>query len=157
MLVGKEIERLDTERPDFIKRHCSKSKREKDTIVGIEHFRVDHLSVLKQNGDIGSSGIVFEKDVYKLYNKWHEPVQNGEAFSEKMLEEIGQIMANQLIRLEGATYHSFIDSFKYSLEKTFEQCFSLPTESYETCYLWTKDKTGLFNRNSHRNGTPFFK
>lgn len=26
-------------------------------------------------------------------------------------------MANQLIRLEGATYHSFIDSFKYSLEK----------------------------------------
>ena len=116
-LVGEEIERLNTERPDFIKRHFSKSKCEKDTIVGIEHFRADHLSVLKQNGDIGSSGIVFEKDVYKLYDKWHVPVQNGEAFSEKMLEEIGQTMADQLIRLERATYHSFIDSFKYSLEK----------------------------------------
>ena len=102
-LVGEEIERLNTERPDFIKRHFSKSKCEKDTIVGIEHFRADHLSVLKQNGDIGSSGIVFEKDVYKLYDKWHVPVQNGEAFSEKMLEEIGQTMADQLIRLERAT------------------------------------------------------
>ena len=53
-LVGEEIERLNTERPDFIKRHFSKSKCEKDTIVGIEHFRADHLSVLKQNGDIAS-------------------------------------------------------------------------------------------------------
>lgn len=41
---------------------------------------------MKQNGNIGSSGIVFEKDVYK----WYAPVQNGEAFSEKMLEEFGQ-------------------------------------------------------------------
>ena len=61
LLVGDDIGRFNEERPDFIKRRIAKSKHESDTIIGIEHFRVDHLSVLKQNGDIESSGIVFEK------------------------------------------------------------------------------------------------
>ena len=38
-------------------------------------------------------------------------------FSENMLKEMWEFMVDQLMRMDRATYHSFIDSFKYSLRK----------------------------------------
>lgn len=44
-LNGKDVPRKEEERPDIVKLCKKDSRGQKDTIIGIEHFRVDQLSI----------------------------------------------------------------------------------------------------------------
>ena len=52
---GELIERHDAERPDFILRIKPRSKHDIGTIVGIEHFVVDHYSFRNKQGVLESA------------------------------------------------------------------------------------------------------
>ena len=53
LLSGNEVDREFKECPDFVKYTPN------DTIIGIEHFQVDHFSIEKQDKKIGSYPVLF--------------------------------------------------------------------------------------------------
>ena len=56
-LNGTDIVRNEEERPDIVKLCKNDLRGQRETIVGIEHFRVDQLSIKKKSGKIASIGI----------------------------------------------------------------------------------------------------
>lgn len=119
-ISGNEFGRIDTERPDFV-RYCPPiSKNEKGTLIGIEHFRVDRLSLQKKDGRVASTGIATEKAVYKIYEQWHEEVKTTEAIPEGVVSDIANLVATQVQNEEKSSYNTFIKSFEYSLNKHLE-------------------------------------
>ena len=66
-LNGNDVVRKEEERPDIVKLCKNDSRGQCDTIVGIEHFRVDQLSIKKKDGRIASTGIVTEKNVWNMF------------------------------------------------------------------------------------------
>lgn len=48
-ICGREFDREDAERPDFVRCCPPESEDGKGTLIGIEHFRVDRLSLQKKN------------------------------------------------------------------------------------------------------------
>lgn len=113
-LDGKDVFRREEERPDIVKL-CS--KQQKNVLVGIEHFRVDHLSIKKKDNKIASTGVVAEKEVESIYQKWHEEVMKTGNVPTEAVEAIANGIATQMQRTETASYHTYIDAFNYSLEQ----------------------------------------
>lgn len=119
-ISGKEFDRKNAERPDFV-RYCSPtSKREKGILIGIEHFRVDRLSLQKKDGRVASTGIATEKEVYKIYEQWHKEVKTSEVIPEGAVRDIVNLVAAQVQNEEKSSYNTFIKSFEYSLNKHLE-------------------------------------
>lgn len=116
-LNGEDIRRKEEERPDIVKLCRTESRSQKDTIVGIEHFRVDHLSLKKKDDKIASMGVVAEKETHKVFNTWHNEVVETGKVPDEAITGILKIVAEQIERMEKSTYHTYIDAFKYSLDQ----------------------------------------
>ncbi len=87
-ICGKEYDRMDAERPDFV-RYCPPvSEHEKGILIGIEHFRVDRLSMQKRDGKVASTGIGTEKAIHRIYTQWHEEVTASEVVPEGAISDI---------------------------------------------------------------------
>ncbi len=123
----REFDRDDTERPDFVRYFPPTSKHDKATLIGIEHFRVDHFSLEKKNGKIASKGSVAEKEAYEIYERWHEKVTISEKIEESFIADISKFVALQIERQEKSSYNTFFKSFEYSLNKHLES-----VEAYRT-------------------------
>ena len=116
-LNGSDVVRKEEERPDIVKLCKNDSRGQCDTIVGIEHFRVDQLSIKKKDGRIASTGIVTEKNVRNLFNKWHDEVMRLDTVPDAAVHDIGKVVAEQIQRMEVTTYDTYIHAFNYSLEQ----------------------------------------
>lgn len=116
-LDGENISRKEEERPDIVKLCRSTLRGQKDTIVGIEHFRVDHLSLKKKDKKVASTGIVAEKKFHDIFNTWHDKVIETDNVPDGAVIEVIQGIAEQMERIEKASYHTYIEAFKYSLNQ----------------------------------------
>lgn len=116
-LDGENVSRKEEERPDIVKLCRSISCGQKDTIVGIEHFRVDHLSLKKKDKKVASTGIVAEKKFHDIFNTWHDKVIETDNVPDGAVIEVIQGIAEQMERIEKASYHTYIEAFKYSLNQ----------------------------------------
>lgn len=128
LLDGDDIGRDFEERPDFIRVHHARDKSQIDTLIGIEHFRVDHLSKKKHNGNVASTGAMYSKEVQRVFDKWQDKMNSfisEEDIPEEIISgavsDIADACANQITRYENSSYWSFIDSFHYSLNKHLER------------------------------------
>ena len=119
-ISGNEFERKNTERPDFVRYCPPASKHEKGTLIGIEHFRVDRLSLQKKDGRVASTGIATEKAVHKIYEQWHVEVTTSEMIPEGAISDIANLVAAQMQKEERSSYNTFFKSFEYSLNKHLE-------------------------------------
>ena len=87
------IVRSEEERPDIVKM-CKKDLRgQRDTVVGIEHFRVDQLSIKNKNGKIASTGIATEKNVRHIFNVWHNEVMRTDKVPDAAVQAIAKGIA----------------------------------------------------------------
>lgn len=116
-LDGETVSRKEEERPDIVKLCKSSSRGQKDTIVGIEHFRVDHLSLKKKDKKVASTGIVAEKKFHDIFNTWHDEVVETDNVPDEAVIKVIQGLAEQMERIEKASYHTYIEAFKYSLNQ----------------------------------------
>lgn len=113
---------LDGERPDFIIL-TQQEQNSKRTLLGIEHFRVDHLVTQKQykkgndSKQVASIGIVEQKNVNAFYDRYHEKVMESSEVPEGLLDEMAQLLKSVADNVQKATYRNFIESFIYSMEK----------------------------------------
>lgn len=114
LLSGSEFPRCSSERPDFVKLY---THNENSTLVGIEHFRVDQLSLQKKDSSVASTGVRTERDIAVLYDKWHKNVQSGEYDQEKLVVDLAELVGTHIKNKEQSTYNTFVESFKYSLQK----------------------------------------
>lgn len=117
LLAGQNIERVDNERPDFLRYCKSNRKKEKDIVIGIEHFRVDHYSIELSQQRVGSSGIVYEKKLKTVFDTWKPHIDESKQIPDGALSDISNLIGQGLALRIQATYNAFIESFKYSLNK----------------------------------------
>lgn len=108
--------REKNDRPDLI-RICKKGKRNpKDVIVGIEHFRVDQLSV-KRGIRYKSTGREIENRLWNIYEAGHEELNRDAIVSTtsatNVLNSIAELSKETIRR----KYQDLLDSFDYVLEK----------------------------------------
>lgn len=119
-ISGDEFARPNTESPDFVKFFPPISKYERGTLIGIEHFRVDQLSLKKRDGNVASSGILTEKKVYEIYQQWHEEVTTSDIIPDGAVRDIANLIAQQIQKVNKSSYNTFIKAFEYSLIKHLE-------------------------------------
>ena len=115
-LNGEFVKRDLEERPDFVRYSCSTTKHN-ETIIGIEHFRVDHLSLQKKNGSVASTGIMFDKESQNVYEKWREKINEHPDATILAAKDIQNLVWRQFKRVKQTNYKTFIKSFEYSLAK----------------------------------------
>lgn len=119
-ISGREFDREAAERPDFVRYCPPASEHEKGTLIGIEHFRVDRLSLQKNDGKVASTGIRTEKEVHKIFEQWREKVTTSEEVPEGAISAIADLIAAQMERQDKSSYYTFLRSFEYSLKKHLE-------------------------------------
>ena len=113
---------LDGERPDFIIL-TPQEQNGKRTLLGIEHFRVDHLVTQKQykkgndSKQVASIGIVEQKNVNAFYDRYHEQVMASPEIPDGLFDRMAQLLENMVNNIQRATYRNFMKSFVYSMEK----------------------------------------
>lgn len=117
LLAGQDIDRMDNERPDFLRCYKSIKKNEKDIVIGIEHFRVDHYSIELSNQRVGSTGIVYEKRLKTVVDTWNPHIGESKQIPDGALSDISNLIGQAFALRMQATYNAFIESFKYSLNK----------------------------------------
>ena len=111
-----EFERENLERPDFIRYCPPANKHEKGTLIGIEHFRVDALSLQKKNRTVASTGAEIQTRLEKFYNCWKD-----KTIDETMVLELIDIFADYICKQEKATYNTYRRAFEYSIEKHLQK------------------------------------
>lgn len=111
-----DIKRTLDERPDFLRFATSEDKNSRGTVVGIEHFRVDHLSNMRKNNKYQSLGIIHQKRTNAYYNKWREQVLSSEVIPEESLSELCDMLSRHFNNSAYATIHTFISSFKQAID-----------------------------------------
>ena len=117
LLCGEEIVRKVDERPDFLKYYKAHNSDEKNTIIGIEHFRIDHFSKELKGNRIGSFGIGYEKKIKKAAEEWVVQIKECNDIPERMLVDMGSLIKENLELHLQSTYNAFIETFKYTLNK----------------------------------------
>ena len=78
-------------------------------------FSVDHLSFQKKDGNVASSGVIHEKDIREVYFNWKNKV--NDYIPSGAINDVANIVSNQFMRIKNATYNTFIEALKYSLDK----------------------------------------
>lgn len=116
LLNNIELNRKEQENPDFVKVCRSRNKHEKDVLLGIEHFRVDHFSLKKNDGNVASTGVKIKKDVNQLFNKYHNEVEKN-GINDNVISALGNNIVQFMNQFKMSTYSNFIESFNYSLNK----------------------------------------
>lgn len=107
----------EQERPDFVV-SVSDGKKQRKNVIGIEHFRVDHLVEKKRNkAGVVSTGVQAVKNTQNIYEKYHKIVQKSDEVPDFVLEEICVEAGKQVQQLHSATYPNFLKSFSYVLNK----------------------------------------
>ena len=153
LLSGKDVMRDDDERPDFL-RLSSNSGQQQETLIGIEHFRVDHYSEKKSRQRVSSKAILYEKNVRNTFDTWKSEIKEDADIPSGALENIGEILAQAMEQRIQATYHSFIESFKYSLNKHIQSI-----DYYHTVldkYAGTSEKKLAFLIEIHSDFSTLF-
>ena len=113
---------LDGERPDFVIL-TPQEQNGKRTLLGIEHFRVDHLVTQKQykkgndSKQVASIGIVEQKNVNAFYDKYNEKVMASPEIPDGLFDGIAKLVENMANNIQSATYRNFMESFVYSMER----------------------------------------
>lgn len=120
LMTGCDIERQFEERPDFIRYFSPTNDNRRGTVVGIEHFRVDHISNLTKNNKYQSLGIIHQKRTHAYYNKWHETIQNSEDIPDSSLTEMCDILSSHFNNAAYATIQTFVSSFKQAIDTHME-------------------------------------
>ena len=115
-LSGDFIYREIEERPDFVKKTFQNDRRD-ECIVGIEHFRGDHLSLQKKDGRVGSTGIMHNIESKSVFNRWNSKIGESPEIDLAAINDIQNLIWNQFKRVNNTDYPTFISSFKYSLNK----------------------------------------
>lgn len=111
----------EQERPDFVVSVSDEKGRCKN-VIGIEHFRVDHLVEKKRNkAGVVSIGVQAIQSINDFYKKYHKLVQKSDKVPDFVLEEICAEVWKQAQQLHSATYPNFLKSFSYVLNKHTKQ------------------------------------
>lgn len=126
-LSGDFIYREIEERPDFVKKSFENDRRD-ECIIGIEHFRVDHLSLQKKDGRVGSTGIMYNIESNKVFNRWNSKIGESSEIDLSATNDIQNLIWNQFKRINDTDYPTFISAFKYSLNKHMEKVESYRKE-----------------------------
>lgn len=112
MSLFDSVDFSDEECPDFIG-----VNQEGKILFGIEHFRIDHFITEKRNHQVGATGVMYKKEIDKVYSTWKDEVLASEEVPNGAVKDIMNIMTNQLERKYSASYGNFIYSFKYVFDK----------------------------------------
>lgn len=111
----------EQERPDFVV-SVSDEKGQRKNVIGIEHFRVDHLVEKKRNkAGVVSTGVQAIQNINDIYEEYHEIVQKSDEIPDFVLEAICAEAGKQAQQLHSATYPNFLKSFSYVLNKHTKQ------------------------------------
>ncbi|WP_028515144.1 hypothetical protein [Ruminococcus flavefaciens] len=135
LMSGIDVERDSGERPDFIRYLVPKSPNERGIVVGIEQFRVDHISNLTKNDRYQSLGIIHQKRTEAYYNKWRETILNSEGIPEESISEMCDVLSHHSNNAAYATIHTFISSFKQDIDTHMESI-----DEYESAIRFEADK-----------------
>ena len=101
---------LDGERPDFII-VTPQEQNGKRTLLGIEHFRVDHLVTQKQykkgndSKQVASIGIVEQKNVNAFYDKYHEKVMASPEIPDGLFDGMAKLLENMANNIQLSLIH----------------------------------------------------
>lgn len=98
LLAGEFVCRSCEERPDFVRRLASQKNGTDGILLGIEHFRVDHLAIRKRpkkgdnpaNAKIASITPVLEKKKQEIFQKWNLLIDENGLLPEEYLESAAQ-------------------------------------------------------------------
>lgn len=133
LLAGEDVYRAHKERPDFVRRISPQKEGAKGILLGIEHFRVDHLSIKKhpkrdQSSRIASVAPVLGKKKCAVYEKWHSCLdENGmlpEDFFEEAAKDLFDLAGEYMQKVIGTNYRSLLASLQQNLETHVK---SIPT------------------------------
>lgn len=119
-ISGEEFEREGLESPDFV-RFYQADKGNKATMIGIEHMRIDQLSLQKRDGKVASKAALNDKNISKIYGKWKDKDLKDQKNFIGSVSDISSCVAERMEIMEHSSYHTFIESFKYTLEKHIEK------------------------------------
>ena len=111
-LQGTDVKRTIDERPDFLLHSGDNA----GALIAVEHFEVDMMSSISDDKVISFSNM-FQKDTKNIFNKWHEKVVNSDKIPDEAIEEVFSSIAERLEKQQMSSYKTFIESFRYSLEK----------------------------------------
>lgn len=135
-LAGEDVYRAHEERPDFVRRISPQKEGTKGVLLGIEHFRVDHLAIKKhpkkskkaQSSRIASVAPVLDKKKRATYEKWNNCLDESGILPEEFFEEAAQdlfdLAGEHMQKVIGANYRSLLASLHQNLETHVK---SIPT------------------------------
>ena len=114
MLSGIDVMRKQNERPDFVR--LSQNDTNNKIILGVEHFRVDHLSKknAKKQNVIQATNMTNEKRL-KRFIKEKSDCSDFGLNNEKNVQGFLDLVAAQSGRQIEAQYNDYITAFEYSL------------------------------------------
>ena len=116
MLNGNDVERVENERPDFVRLSQIDTISGNKILLGIEHFRVDHLS--KQNtkkpDKIQANNMVNEKKLIHFFET-EKGKTDSKLSAEDIFKSLLNIATSQVGRQLEAQYNDYIASFEYSI------------------------------------------
>lgn len=115
MTLFETVDFFNKECPDFIG-----VNQEENILFGIEHFRIDHFITEKRNHQVGATGVMYKKEIDKVYSTWKDEVLTSDEIPDGAVKDIMNTVTNQLERKYLASYGNFIYSFKYVFCKHLE-------------------------------------
>ena len=116
-----DFERVIDERPDFVKYCPLHTKNEKDILLGIEHFQVDHFSDELKENKVGGKTIKYRNDIRLIQQKYNVEIKNTDNIPNDAINKFSQLVARGLYNRYNATYNAFLSAFKFSLEKHMDK------------------------------------
>lgn len=99
----------EDERPDFI------FVNRGIECIGLEHFVVDHLSQKNTNDKVASNGILERKIYDDFVAKCVENTDLSDQMLDELFDDFIKILCSHAGKSLSATYPTFIEAFKYSL------------------------------------------
>lgn len=111
-LDGTDVKRTDTEHPDFLLH----STGDNGALIAVEHFEVDMLSTVSGDKVLSFSN-KFQKDTKHIFDKWSEKVISSDKVPDGAVDDVVASIAERFEKKQMSSYKTFIESFRYSLEK----------------------------------------
>ena len=122
LLSGEEITRPVKECPDFVKYCSTFNGKDRNFILGVEHFQVDHHSFRKQkDGKMSANTLKFRKDIATVQRRWKDSVIGSKEIPTGAIDDLCSLLTQGLQNKYSASYHDFIHSFQHSLFKHLEK------------------------------------